>query len=442
MKQVIDNLTNILKKNDIIVVATSGGPDSMCLVHLLWKLKDELDLNIIVAHVNHKLRVESEEEKVFVEEYAKEHGLPFEYMEIKEYSHDNLEREAREKRYEFFKKVVKKYHAKYLMTAHHGDDLVETIMMRLVRGSSLKGYGGFKEIALMNNYKIVRPLIRVTKDEILEYMEDNHLKYYVDESNYSLDYTRNRYRMEVLPFLKAENSNVHLKFLKFSQELNEVNLFLDKYIVNTLKEIKDDSKGIDIKKLLKLGDFLAKKVIEYELSLVYGNNLFFVSDKHTEQIFKLIKGDKSNSEINLPNGFVARKIYNRLKIEHNKEWQTFSYILDSDEVKIPSGKIRVIKKSASKSNYVIRLCSEDIKLPIIVRSRKNGDKMAVKKMRGTKKIKDIFIDEKVPMDKREIFPIVTDSENNILWLPGVKKSKFDVESNGICDIILQYEEEK
>ena len=327
------------------------------------------------------------------------------------------------------------------MTAHHGDDLVETILMRLVRGSSLKGYSGFKEIVKLNTYKIVRPLISVTKEEILEYMEDNHLKYYVDQSNFSMDYTRNRYRSVVLPFLKEENSNVHLKFLKFSQELNEVNTFFDKYINKILDDIKINGE-YNIKKLLKHGDFLARKIIENELSLIYVNDLFLIGDKHTEQIMKLIKSDKSNASVNLPNGYVAIKTYNRFKIEHNKEWQTFSYVLEGAEVKIPSGKIRVIKKSASKSNYVIKLCSEDIKLPIIVRSRRNGDKMIVKRMKGTKKVKDIFIDEKVPMYKRDIFPIVTDSDNNILWLPGVKKSKFDVESSGFCDIILQYEEEK
>ncbi len=441
MKQVLEKLRGLLKENDTIVVGTSGGPDSMCLVDLLLKLKDELNLKIVIAHVNHKLRIQSEEEKDFVKGFAEEHGLPFEYMEIKEYSHDNLESEARQKRYDFFKKIVNRYRAKYLMTAHHGDDLVETILMRLVRGSSLKGYSGFKEIVKLNTYKIVRPLISVTKEEILEYMEDNHLKYYVDQSNFSMDYTRNRYRSVVLPFLKEENSNVHLKFLKFSQELNEVNTFFDKYINKILDDIKINGE-YNIKKLLKHGDFLARKIIENELSLIYVNDLFLIGDKHTEQIMKLIKSDKSNASVNLPNGYVAIKTYNRFKIEHNKEWQTFSYVLEGDEVKIPSGKIRVIKKSASKSNYVIKLCSEDIKLPIIVRSRRNGDKMIVKRMKGTKKVKDIFIDEKVPMYKRDIFPIVTDSDNNILWLPGVKKSKFDVESSGFCDIILQYEEEK
>ena len=202
-------------------------------------------------------------------------------MEIKEYNHDNLENTARQKRYEFFKNLVNKYHAKYLMTAHHGDDLIETILMRLVRGSSIMGYAGFKEITDLGSYKIVRPLIFVTKDDIIKYMDNNHLKYFIDKSNYSLEYTRNRYRQIVLPFLKKEQENVHEKFLKFSRELLSVSLFLDNYIKSL--DIKTN-KGIDISKLLKLDDFIIRKVIEYEFSLIYVNDLFLVSDKNTRDI--------------------------------------------------------------------------------------------------------------------------------------------------------------
>ncbi len=432
-------LNKLLKNKDIIVVAISGGPDSMCLLELLGNIKKKLDIKIIVAHVNHKLRKESEEEKDFVEAYAKEKSLIYEYMEIKEYNHDNLENEARSKRYEFFKSLVEKYHANYLFTAHHGDDLIETIMMRLVRGSSIKGYAGFKQVVDMGSYKLVRPLITVTKDDILKFLDSKNLKYYIDKSNYSMAYTRNRYRKHVLPFLKKENPKVHLKFLKFSEELEQVNNFIDKYIKDILKDIKD-SKGIDIDKLLKYDDFIIKKVIEYELAQIYINDLFKVSDSNTMAIMNLIKLKKSNGLINLPNNYVAIKDYNKFKIEYNKDENKYYYILDK-EVVLPQGVIRTILKSDKKSNYIIRLKSNDITLPIIVRTKKDGDKMTIKNMNGTKKIKDIFIDEKINALKRRNFPVVVDSNNNILWLPGVKKSKFDVESNGIYDIILEYEEE-
>ncbi len=439
MKKVLDYLKELLNAKDTVIVATSGGPDSMCLLDLLLSLKDKLNLNLIVAHVNHKLREESEEEYVFVKEYAKNHGLLFEYMEIKEYDHDNLENAARKKRYEFFAKLVNKYHAKYLMTAHHSDDLIETILMRLVRGSSIKGYSGFRQVTDMGDYKIVRPLILVSKDDILKYMEDNNLKYYVDKSNFSLEYTRNRYRSVVLPFLKKEQENVGEKFLKFSRELESLSLFLDSYIKDLEQDIKSDE-GIDIAKLLRLDEFIIKKVIEYELSLIYINDLFLVSDKNTSDIIKLIR-NKKNGYVILPNNYIAIKDYNNFRIEHNNKEINYYYELD-DVVNVPGGIIKKINSSDNTSNYIIRLNSLDIKLPIIVRSRKPGDKIEVKNMKGSKKVKDIFIDEKVSLKKRKNFPIVTDSENRIIWLPGVKKSKFDVARDGIYDIILAYEEEK
>ena len=440
MEKVLLYLENLLKNNDCIVVATSGGPDSMCLLHLLCELKDKLSLKLIVAHVNHKLRRESEEEALFVREVCLENNLIYEYMEILEYNDDNLENDARIKRYEFFAKLVKKYHAKYLMTAHHGDDLMETILMRLTRGSSLKGYSGFKKELKEENYTIIRPLITETKKDIETYMNIHNYKYYIDKSNFSEKYTRNRYRMHVLPFLKKEDPKVHHKFLKFSEELTEASIFIESYVKELICKISDKN-GIKIDELLKLDKFLLKKVVEYTLSQIYIDDLFLINDKHSNLIIGLIKSDKSNNKVNLPNNWQAIKSYNYYKIVKINKEDDYEYILE-DKLILPNHMvIKKVKEKDGKSNYVIRLNSKDIKLPIIVRSRLIGDKMEVKNLGGTKKIKDIYIDEKIPLEKRKEIPIVTDSNNTILWLPGVKKSKFDVESNGIYDIILSYEEE-
>lgn len=435
MKDVIVYLKKLLSSNQVVVVATSGGPDSMCLLNLLCKL----DVKIIVAHVNHKLRKESEEEALFVKEFALEKGLIYEYMEIKEYNHDNLENEARVKRYAFFKELICKYHANYLMTAHHGDDLMETILMRLTRGSSLKGYSGFKKEIMMDGYKLVRPLITLTKKDILEYMDSKHLKYFIDESNFSRDYTRNRYRLDALPFFKKENKDVHLKFLKFSEELDKANSFIDSYVLKLIETLKIGG-CLSIKKLKELDNFLLQRVIEYEFSLYYPNDLFLISDKHKGEVMNLIKSKNSNQIVNLPNDIVAIKEYDVLKFGAKEVYTDYCYEV-SKEVKVQGGVIKVVSKSDKKSNYVIRLNSKNIELPLLVRNRRNGDKMEVKNLKGSKKIKDILIDSKVPIRKRNSLPIVTDSKNQILWVPGVKKSKFDVESNGIYDIILLYEEE-
>ena len=440
MKRVLLYLNSLLKENDTIVIATSGGPDSMCLLHLLCELKSSMGLKIIVAHVNHKLRKKSEEEAIFVKKVCEKNNLIFEYMEILKYNDDNLENDARIKRYEFFDKLVSIYHAKYLMTAHHGDDLMETILMRLTRGSSIKGYSGFKKEFVYKNYTIVRPLITETKKDIQNYMDQNGFKYYVDESNFSEKYTRNRYRMVMLPFLKKEEPEVHHKFLKFSEELISVNNFLENYIKDLLPKMKDNF-GYKIDELKKLDHFLLKKVIEYTLSEIYIDDLFLVSDKHTNLIIGLIRSSKSNNRINLPNNYRAIKSYNYYKIVKVNKEDSYEYTLE-DQVRLPNKMvIKKVSNREGKSNNILRLNSKNVKLPLKVRSRKNGDKMMVKNLGGTKKIKDIYIDEKIPVEKRNEIPVVTDANNTILWLPGVKKSKFDVETNGIYDIILSYEEE-
>jgi len=449
MKEVLNYLNNLLQENQIIVVATSGGPDSMFLLNLLVDIKKNRNLKIVVAHVNHKLRKESEEEAFFVEEFCSLNHLIYEYMEIKEYNHNNLENEARQKRYDFFKRLVHKYKANYIMTAHHGDDLIETIMMRLVRGSSIKGYSGFKKEIDMGNYKLIRPLITITKEDILNYLKEHNLKYFIDKSNFSREYTRNRYRLDILPFLKKENKKVHLKFLKFSQELNQVNTFIDNTVKDKMISIKDD-KGINIDKLRQLDTFLIKKVIEYELSLIYVNDLFLVSDKNRDLIIKLIHSNKANKMISLPNNYWAIKEYNYLKIVHTIKSESYKFELN-DIVHVPTGTIKKVGNSDSTSNNVIRLNSKEIKLPLIVRNRLNGDRMSIKNLNGTKKIKDVLIDEKIDKTKRDIIPIVTDSLGTILWIPGIKKSIYDkvkkdnLKFNGnkeeMYDIILAYEED-
>ncbi len=435
MDDVLNYLNNLLCSTDVVVVATSGGPDSMCLLNLLCKF----NVKIVVAHVNHKLRKESESEADFVKSFALEHGLTYEYMEIKEYNNDNLESEARQKRYSFFNELICKYNANYLMTAHHGDDLIETILMRLVRGSSLKGYSGFKKEVDMNSYKLIRPFITLTKDDILEYMDDNRLKYYIDKSNFSREYTRNRYRLDCLPFFKKENKDVHLKFLKFSEELDKANNFIESYIKELILDLKYKD-GLAISKLKELDSFLLQRVIEYELSLKYPNDLFLISDKHKNLVINLINSNKSNLVVNLPNNIVAVKEYDSLKFATKEVDSDYCFLL-SNRVLVPGGEIRRVSECDKKSNYVIRLNSKNIELPILVRNRRDGDKMEVKNMKGSKKVKDILIDSKILLSKRNSLPIVTDSKNRILWVPGVKKSKFDMETDGIYDIILLYEEE-
>ena len=244
MNLVYDFLINKinLQKNDKVVVGVSAGPDSMFLLYVLIKLREKIGFSIIVSHINHKVRIESDEEEVFLKNYCLEHNVEFYSMKIEEKSQENFHQYARNIRYNFYKELVDKYNASYLMTAHHGDDLMETILMRLTRGSTLDGYHGISLITDMENYKIVRPLLYMTKSDIKEFNDKNNIPYRIDKSNESNKYTRNRYRMHVLPFLKKENKDVHLKYLKFSRMLEESNNYIDKIVNKVYNKVYKDKK--------------------------------------------------------------------------------------------------------------------------------------------------------------------------------------------------------
>ena len=438
MKKVKKYLSDILNKDDVVVLGCSGGPDSMALLDLLIEFRKKLNISIVCAHVNHKLRAESDDEMVWLEQFCLKHKIIFEKMIINNYGDDNFHNEARNIRYNFFEELVYKYNAKYLMTAHHGDDLVETILMRIVRGSTLGGYASFSKLVKKKDYSIVRPLVYVTKDEILSYDKKNNIEYAVDKSNFSDKYTRNRYRKMVLPFLKEEEPNVHLKFLKYSEMLFECERFLDGESSKSYKKLYNEN-YIDIDKFKMLDFIIQNKIINNLLEEYYEDDLILISDVHTDLIKSLIYSNRSNSVIYLPNAVKVVKSYNKLYFERETD-QIDSYEIELlDYANLPNGKnIKAIEDADSNSNFYCRLNSSDVVLPLHVRTRRDGDRMKVKGLNGSKKVKDIFIDEKVPISQRDLWPVVVDSEDKIVWLPGLKKSKFDVSKNKKCDIILRY----
>ena len=440
MKEVLNFLTKELKlvKGDTIVIANSGGPDSMFLLNALLSLRDKYELKLICAHVNHNVREESKDEKIFLENYCKDKNVLFESMVIEHYGDDNFHNAARKIRYNFFDEVVRKYDAKYLMTAHHGDDLIETILMRIVRGSTLKGYSGFDKVIDNGTYKIVRPLVFLTKEEIKNYDEDNNIPYVTDKSNFKGKYTRNRYRMKVLPFLKEEDPLVHEKFLKFSETLLEYDNFINEEIKRSIKKVYIDG-DIMLDEYLKLDPLIQKKIIYYVLEDVYKDNLMVINDRHVKLIQSLANSKKANAKICLPRGIEVIKTYEKLDFV-NEIKEVVSYEMELDKYASLPNKhvIEVVKEEELNNNCVCRLDSSEVAFPLYVRTRRLGDKMLLKKLDGYKKIKDIFIDAKVPKKDRDSWPVVVDSKGRIIWVPGIKKSKFTKLKNEKHDIIIKY----
>ncbi len=444
MKEVYDFLENnidfSLKPN--IVVAVSGGPDSMVLLNVLMDMRSKYIFKIICAHVNHNVRKESEEEKIFLEQYCLKNNIIFEYMKILEYNNNNFHNQARNIRYEFFDNVVKKYNSNYLLTAHHGDDLIETVLMRITRGSNLKGYSGFSIVSKKDGYKILRPLVFLTKDEIKEYAIKNNIPFVVDKSNEKDCYTRNRYRKYILPFLKKEDKNIHKKYLEFNNELLRYENYINKEVENIYSNIIKNNEII-ISKFNSLDILLKEKLIERFLANIYMNSLYLIKKKHVQNIIDLCNSSKSNSSISLPHDIIIIKEYDILKVNKVKNKFKPLYKELNDKLILENNKIiEIVKNSDDTSNYCIRLNSEEINLPLYIRTKKQGDKISVKGLNGTQKVKDIFINSKIPKSKREKYPLLVDANSKILWIPGIKKSKYDKSKQEKYDIIVRYKLKK
>ena len=438
MDKAIEFLKNNISKNETVVCACSGGPDSMVLLSLLNDLTDELNLKLICAHVNHSLREESKEEYEFVQNYCGKHNITFEGTILTNYD-GNIESSARKQRYAFFESIIKKYNAKYLLTAHHGDDLIETILMKIARGSSLDGYIGFDYKIKKEDYYLLRPLVFYTKKEINEYATNNKIEFRIDNTNFDKKYTRNRYRMNILPLLKQEDDNIHLKYLSFSNEVKDASNFINNYVDSKYNEIVVNNR-INIDLLNSEDEYIIRKIIYKYLKEIYKEKINYIESKHINYIIELLQTNKPNISIDLPLDITISKNYNFISL---KEIDINNYKYEINNlVKVPYGVIKKVDQSDLTNNFVCYLNSKDIKLPIYVRNREDGDTIKLLGLNKNKKVKDIFINEKIDLNIRDNYPIVVDSDNNILWIPGVKKSVYDNIKTGKYDIILEYDKEE
>ena len=439
MDKIYDFLLNKLKLNqqDIIVVGVSAGPDSMALLYILNELRKKIGYKIVVAHVNHNVREESKEEAEFLKDYCEKNDIIFEMMIITKYGDDNFHNEARNIRYNYYEELINKYGANYLMTGHHADDLMETILMRIVRGSTMRGYSGFSDLVDKGKYKIARPLISVTKKELEDFDKENNIPYRIDKSNFKDKYTRNRYRRHVLPFLKEEDKNVHEKFIKFSKQLMECDELIERLVMSEIDDVYQDG-IIDVDKFKALDKVIQRRIIDYIFSTLYKDDIIEISNRHEELVLEAIYSNKASVTFNLPDNYLVVKEYNKLYFKKNISMVMPYDIELTDEVFLPNGfTIKKIDSSNTDGNDILRLRSSDVVLPLRVRTRRNGDRIKVKNMNGTKKVSEVLINAKIPSSKRNLWPIVVDSTDKIVWIPKVKKSKYNRLKDEECDIIFK-----
>ena len=231
---------NLIKENDSIVIGVSGGPDSICLLYVLNELKNELNFKIYVAHINHMLREEADEETEYVKEFCRNLGIEcyikrIDVVEIANNLKRGTEETGRQIRYEFFNEILEKTSSNKIATAHNNNDKVETILMNILRGSGLSGLKGIEAI---RDEKFIRPLIQTSREEIEKYCVDNNLDPRIDKTNNENIYTRNKVRNVVIPYIKQEfNPNILKTINRLSEVATEESEYLNKITEETYKEI-------------------------------------------------------------------------------------------------------------------------------------------------------------------------------------------------------------
>ncbi|MGM9927985.1 MAG: tRNA lysidine(34) synthetase TilS [Bacillus sp. (in: firmicutes)] len=427
---------HLLSKGDRLLLGVSGGPDSLALLHYLYSIRKQYSLELTVAHMDHMFRgQQSYDEYLFVKAFCTERGIPFEGIQVDvpkyiEQTGKTTQVAARELRYQFFDSVMKEHGIHKLALGHHGDDQVETILMRLTRGASGKARAGIAYRRVESATEVIRPFLWASKEEIEQYCHRHGLEPQLDASNMKPVYARNRYRLQVLPFLKTENPKVHEHFQRFSEELLEDEEFLLKMAEEKMQPFwmkKKNYSKIEISSFLNMSKPLQRRGIQLILNYLYFERHVELSAAHIESVIKLFKNSHPSGEIHLPAGLKVEKSYDFCTFSFEERVQeAYSIPLHIPGVTmLPNGhsiEAKYIEDEEEEGNHLFILDPAQVKLPLMVRTRKPGDRMKLKGLNGTKKVKDIFIEKKIPLTERVTWPLLVDNNQQIIWIPGLKKS--------------------
>lgn len=434
--------TKLLNKYDNLLLAISGGIDSMVLLHVLNNIAESMNLNLMVAHVDHQKRLTSSKDLAFVKETCDKLKIPFVSKILNYKDNDNFHNYARTLRYEFFYNVAKENNMDKLVLAHNQNDNAETILMRLTRGSSFEGYRGILEVANYKNLPVIRPMLGISRQDISDYQKEYKVNYREDESNAKDNYTRNRFRHNILPLLKNENPKYLNKISQFSEYMSFAYELIEKTALQFINDNLLYEKTVHIiscKSILSLDRILQIEVAKRIIN-IHTDNSIELSYQNITDILSLIKNEKPHLELKLSTDLYIYKSYDNLYIQSSPNViSDYEIIIDSlSEISLPNKQFLIITKNQSKySGNIYKLCYNNLDqiFPLTIRNRRAGDRL--KTPAGTKKIKDIFIDKKVPKSERDSLPVVLDRNNEIIWIPNY----FTKNCNGDEAIYLIYKKE-
>jgi tRNA(Ile)-lysidine synthase len=418
-------------------VAVSGGPDSLCLLHLLHTLAPELKIRMVVAHLNHRLRPEAHKESVGVAGIASAWSLPFETkaVDIRSYKkkHRLSEEEAgRRARYRFLFAIARKYKASVIALGHHLDDQAETVLLNVLRGSSVDGLAGILPKRARAGVKLVRPLLCLRRIEIEEYCDKHNLQPYTDSSNLETDYTRNKLRLELIPYLeKKYNPKIRETLISLSSLASADRHFLNYLARKKLAGIACTSNKnvfIDLRQLKLMPLALRSRILR--LALYRFIPAKKISRVHIEQLLDLAENSRPGRQVTLPGGIRVHHAYDRLVIAPLSGTAKMKF----EQVSLAVPGTTVIGRDAVISARVVSQSELNWPPPanrayldydklssssLTVRMRRPGDRFYPQGAPGSKKLKSFLIDRKIPLYRRDSLPLVVCGDE-IIWVAGLR----------------------
>lgn len=427
----IDN-HNLICENDNIIAAISGGADSVFLFYQLLNLKQMLKFNLIVCHLNHLTRKESYRDEKFVHDLCKNHSIRFisRRQSMNDYAkkHKITKEEAgRVLRFKLFNDIGSTFDNYKIALAHNLDDQAETVLMRIIRGTGVDGLSAMH----IKDGRIIRPILNIRKKDIIAYLKEDDISYVEDKTNFQPIYTRNKIRLEILPILRKINPNVEDAIYRLAQNADSDLIILEEYLEgiynNILIEQNLEYIIISKAKFDRLKDAVKNRILRKIISLLLNNTKNFNS-KHIQE-FKKISTLKTSKRISI--GKIEAAVeYDTYKFETKSNVKKTDFLYDIN-VEIVDWKKEKKQKNAFYFDY-------DKINKISIRKRINGDKMIPIGMKNSKKIKDIFIDMKIPADKRDRYPIVLNDDEIILICPIKRSNLYKVSEKTNQVLKIQY----
>ncbi len=430
---------SLLKKGERVLVCVSGGADSVAMLYAFKTISAKMQLKLFIAHLNHLLRGrESDNDRFYVLKLAKRLSIPVytKNRDVKAFAKENklsLEDAARRVRYDFFKTTADSADADVIATAHTKDDQAETVLMRLLRGTGLKGLCGIPVKAVLGNAVLIRPMLDISRKEIEAYLKTKRIKPRIDSSNADVRFFRNRVRKELIPFLRKN----------YSQSIKEQIATLA-LLLNTDYEYIKLKQEKDFKLLLKKGKGTVSFSIQgfkrahpsLKRALIrraiedLGKGLEGIDYKHCREMESLISERPAGSVVNLPHKIRAEKLSRIVKLGIYDKKQSRKRTTEPKIIKIPgvtrfnrkriaAGFIKNAPDFSKKVKRVEYLDADKVVFPLFVRMWKQGDRMIPLGMKKAKKLSDIFVDKKIPGKSRANTPLIISAEGDIICACGI-----------------------